>query len=274
MRYIASQMERMGLKPGAPDGTFFVYAVQRGDSSQLWYRSLIDASARAIPGTSGGSAPRVSPDGKRVTFIVGDRTMIAPVAGGEARRLMDDDAPITLQWVSPTRLFAINGGGFRFVWIDPEVGVVEDRTLPRSARCVFGQWLADDETLLCSFNETAVLVDPKTGETRSIRTRATDGSPGAPVSGVSFRLVDGTYMVYLSLDGDLRAAPYDRKRQLIGRSVSLVTGINRDALGAAQYDLTESGLLGYAPSSGDVGARMVVRRPGACLLYTSPSPRD
>ena len=247
----------------APDGSFFVYSVQRGDSSQLWYRSLVDASARAIPGTNGGSAPRVSPDGQRVAFISGDRTMIAPIIGGEPRRLMDDDAPVTLQWVSPTRLFAINGGGFRFVWIDPEVGVVEDRTLPRASRCVYGQWLADDQALLCSFNETAVLVDPKTGVSQSIRTRAKDGTPGAPVSGVSFRLVDGAYMLYLSLDGDLRAAPYDRREHLLGRSVSLVTGINRDALGGAQYDLTTSGLLGYVPSSGDVGSRMVVLRPGA-----------
>ena len=67
----------------APDGSFFVYAMQRGDSSQLWYRSLVDASTRVIDGTNGGTAPRVSPDGKRVTFIMGDRTMIVPLAGGE-----------------------------------------------------------------------------------------------------------------------------------------------------------------------------------------------
>ena len=247
----------------APDGSFLVYSVQRGDSSQLWYRSLVDATARAIPGTNGGSAPRISPDGQRIAFIAGDLTMVIPIAGGAARRLMDDDAPATLQWVSPTRLLAIKGGGFRFLWIDPEVGVVEDRTLPRATRCVFGQWLPGDGALLCSFNETAVLVDPKTGESWSIRVRAEDGTPGALVSGVSFRLVDDTYMLYLSRDGDLRAARYDRRQHLIGRSVSLVAGIHRDALGGAQYDLTASGLLGYATSGGDVGRRMVVLRPGA-----------
>ena len=47
----------------APDGTFIVYRVQHGDSAQLWYRSLVDASARPIPGTSNATRPRISPAG-------------------------------------------------------------------------------------------------------------------------------------------------------------------------------------------------------------------
>ena len=247
----------------APDGTFAVYRVQRGDSAQLWYRSLVDATARPIPGTSGGAAPRISPDGRRIAFIAGDRTLIIPVAGGEPRRLMDGDIPVTLQWVSDTRLFAITSGGYRFTWLDAEVGRVEDRSIARYTRCVYGQWIVADEQLLCSFNETAVLVDPKSGELWPIRTTAADRSPGAAVSGSSFRLIGTDHIIYVSLDGELRAARYDRAKHQIGRSVSIVSGVDRDALGAATFDLAANGLLAFAPSSGSRDAQMVVMREGA-----------
>ena len=246
----------------APDGSFLVYRVQRGDSAQLWYRSLVDASARPIPGTSGATRPRVSPDGRQVAFLAGDRTMIVPIAGGEPRRLMEGDQPVTLQWVSPTRLFAITGGGFKFTWVDPEVGKIEDRSIGRFTRCVFGQWLADEEKLLCSFNETAVLVDPKTGESWPLRTRTADGAAGAAVSGASFQLVGPDHIIYVSLDGELRGARFDSKSKLLGRSVALVKGVDRDAVGAASIDLAESGLLAFVPSSGVLDARLVTLREG------------
>ncbi len=247
----------------APDGSFLVYRVQHGDSAQLWSRSLVDASARPIAGTIGATAPRVSPDGRQVAFLVGDRTMVVPVAGGEPRRLMEGDQPVTLQWVSPTRLFAITGGGFKFTWIDPEVGKIEDRTISRFTRCVFGQWLAEEEKLLCSFNETAVLVDPKTGESWPLRTRTADGAAGAAVSGASFQLVGRDHIIYVSLDGELRAARYDAASKLLGRSVVLIKGVDRDAVGAASLDLADNGLLAFVPSSGVLDARMVTLHEGA-----------
>jgi hypothetical protein len=60
-------------------------------------------------------------------------------------------------------------------------------------------------------------------------------------------VVEGRYLTYISPDGDLRAATYDRKQHLAGRSVSLLGGIRREAVGEAQYDLTAHGMLVYAP---------------------------
>ncbi len=176
---------------------------------------------------------------------------------------MDGDIPVTLQWVSDTRLFAITSGGYRFTWLDAEVGRVEDRSIARYRRCGYAQWIVADEQLLCSFNETAVLVDPKSGELWPIRTTAADRSPGAAVSGSSFRLIGTDHIIYVSLDGELRAARYDRAKHQIGRSVSIVSGVDRDALGAATFDLAANGLLAFAPSSGTRDAQMVVMREGA-----------
>jgi len=70
-------------------------------------------------------------------------------------------------------------------------------------------------------------------------------------------------MLYVSLDGDLRAAPYDRRRHLIGRSVSVDTGIKRDALGIVQLDLTATGMLGFVTGTSASLPQLVLRRPGS-----------
>src|SRR5688572_25079919 len=88
----------------SPAGDFVVYAASRGDSTMLWYRSLRDATVRPIPGTVGATAPRVSPDGSRVGYLVGGRAMVVPIGGGDPRRLRDGQAPMLLQWVSPSTL--------------------------------------------------------------------------------------------------------------------------------------------------------------------------
>jgi serine/threonine-protein kinase len=247
----------------SPAGDFVVYAAQRGDSTMLWYKSLVDGSTRAIPGTTGGAAPRISPDGQRIAFVAGSRTLVVPVAGGEPRRLMEGDFPASLEWVSPTRLLALGSDGFGVKWIDPEVGVVEQRQISNGGRCVFGQWIAEDRRLLCGFNETATMLDPASAVVQPIRTRAADGSPGVPVSGAGFRIIDGAYMVSVSLDGNLRAAPFDRRTLTVGRWVTLATGVGRDAIGAVQMDVSPSGLLGFAPASGGSDAQLVVLHEGS-----------
>jgi serine/threonine-protein kinase len=242
----------------SPAGDFVVYAAQQGDSTLLWYRSLKDATANPIPGTLGATAPRVSPDGSRVAFLVSGRVMVVPVAGGEPRRLLDAQIPATLEWISQTVLLATHVNGTRLSWLDPEVGQTRSKEIPS---CYFGHWIPEDRQLVCAY---ATVVDPESGNSWRIHSARPDGSPGSPLAGSSFRVVDGSYLVYASVDGDLRAAPYDRSRHLAGRSVSLVTGVRREAAGDAQYDVTSSGMLAFAPgANAEVGWLVRLRRGGA-----------
>lgn len=241
------------------DGTFAVYTVQRGDSTSLWYRSLVDATSRRIPGTNGGFNPRISPDGTQLLFMAGQRMLLLPIGGGEPRRLVEAEN-VTLDWASPSRIFAVSADGYRLVWIDPQGGVVSETALTSSSRCVFGAWIAAEERLLCSFNETATIVDPQTGDTWPIRVRLPSGEPGQTVSGSGFHLVGDDHLIWVSLDGELRAAPYDAKRRLVGRAVAMASGVHRDGLGATQLDLSSSGVLGFAPSRGGAQSQIVLRR--------------
>ncbi len=249
----------------AANGDFAVYPVRHGDSTSLWYRSLIDASTHPIAGTAGATMPRISPDGSRLAFTSGNRIVVMPLAGGDAKRLLQGDAPpTTLEWVSPTRLFTIDGEGTGLHWLDAEVGASEasGMTAALKSRCYFARWIASQQRLLCTQGE-GVFEEIKTGITRPIRARNSDGTPGSTVvTGQEFQLVDDRYLVYLGVDGDVRAAPYDRHTDLIGRSVSLLSGIKADAAGAGQMSLTPNGMLVFAPGTATSDVRMVVLHPG------------
>ena len=245
----------------SPRGDFVVYAAQEGDSTLLWYRSLRDATARPIPGTGGATAPRVSPDGSRLAFLVADRVMIVPLAGGEPRRLLENQIPGLLEWIAPTVLLVAHTNAVHLSWIDPEVGQTRTKDLPRS--CYFGHWVPEQRQLLCGWSGGSYLVDPESGQTWTIRATQPDGSPGNPIAGSAFQIVDGRYLVYLSVEGDLLAAPYDPSRHLVGRSVSLVNGIRREAVGDAQFNLSADGTLVFAPGADATVGRIVRLRPGS-----------
>ncbi|MES2305199.1 MAG: protein kinase [Gemmatimonadota bacterium] len=229
----------------SPDGRFVVYPVARGDSTVLWHRDLRDGSGHAIPGTEGAGAPRLSPDGKWIAFVVNGKVMLIPTAGGQARRLVEELAPVTLEWISATRLMMIHNQGYLLSWVDIDAGASKSVQIPR---CLYGRWLADEKLILCSQNESGSLLDPATGQQWPIRREASDTGGGA-LFGAAFQIIDGRYLIYLSADGDLRAAPYQPKSHLVGRSVTLATGVRRDLVGSGQLDISATGMLGYVSGS-------------------------
>ncbi len=244
----------------SPAGDFAVYAAQSGDSSALWYRSLVDGTARLIDGTRGATAPRVSPDRVRAAYLVGGQVMLIPVAGGEPRRLLDGHSVVALNWLSSSSLVVMDEDGNRTTWIDPEAGVQKTE---RGYRCYFASWVSEEKSFLCSVNSGVSIYDPATTQARRLREARSDGSPGLPVTGSAFRIVDRRYLVYISTDGDLRAAPYNPKDQLVGRPVTLVTGVRRDGAGDAQFDVAWNGTLVYAPGGDALLGHLVRLKPGS-----------
>jgi hypothetical protein len=240
-------------------GDFAVYVARQGDSTLLWYRSLRDATVHPIPGSGGATSPRLSSDGSRVAYLVGDRTLVLPIAGGEPRRLLEGKSISALGWLSSRQLFAADLDGNRLNWIDPEGGTVRSKKIPR---CLFGQLVPELKQLICSYNRAATLLDPETGARWNILTSLAGGAAGPVLVGSAFRLIDKRYLVYLGIDGSLMAAAYDPARHQVLRSVALVTGVRREAIGEAQYDLAGDGTLVYAPGVDATVGRMVSLNPG------------
>jgi serine/threonine-protein kinase len=250
----------------SPTGDFAVYVAPQGDSTILWYRSLRDATVRPIPGTVGATAPRISPDGNKVAYFIGGMVMVSPVTGGEARRLFTGQAGSALNWISADTLLALHQDGTRLAWLDAEAGKIEEKMM--TTRCPFGRWIAARRALLCDWNNVAFYVDPVTGiRGTDLRVTGVSGGAGALLRGSSARVIDGRYLVYVAADGDIRAAPYDSRTDLIGRPVSLVRGVRREGVGEGQFEISGDGSLVYAPGKDATVGRLVRLRPGG-----SPEP--
>jgi tRNA A-37 threonylcarbamoyl transferase component Bud32 len=270
----------------APDGSFIVYPVAQGDASQLWYRPLKgEREARPIPGTDGAyGTPYISPDGERVAFASAGRLRVVSTAGGPVTDISSIDTPVGGGWSTGGMLFLSDNDGRVFRWVDPSAG--PGRTLSVSY-CVLPREFRDGQVLcgggaekLGSVLDTA---NPRVKRywRRSRQAGAVDSSY---LAGSDFRMVDGRYLVYLSLDGTLMATRVEHPDSLtVGRSVPLVTGIRRQAYsGAGAYQITPSGMLVYAPGvNGDVGQLVRLGRDGrtaplkvpqAAHLRFTPSP--
>ena len=229
------------------DGAFVVYLVRQGETTALWRRSLKDASAALIPGTTGGGIPRISPDGSQLAFVAGTSVMIAPLAGGQPRRITDFDGQVTgMDWVSPTRLMVVDVEGYRFRWVDTEAGASDSHAIPR---CLDGRWIPAEQRMLCSYGGVGRIIDPVSGAAWVVRGPETVGTGSGPVPGSAFRLVAGKYLLYASPEGDLRAAVYDGRKHRIGRAVTVLSGVRLEAIGTAELDVNASGMLIYAPGA-------------------------
>ena len=243
----------------AADGGFAVYPAMRGESTILWTRSLHDSRGGAIAGTEGGAAAKISPDGSRVAYLVANRVMVVPVAGGTAKQLGVVGSPATLQWVSPRQLVALHTDGNRLTTLDVETGLVRELEINR---CIFGELLPDTNEMICSLNGISWILDLASGKTQTITVRDASGASEGVAQGSDFRIVDGRYVVYVSPSGDLSAASYDRESRALGRSVALVAGVRREGSGPAQFALSSSGTLVYAPGTDAEIVRIVVMRQG------------
>ncbi|MBA2291761.1 MAG: serine/threonine-protein kinase, partial [Gemmatimonadales bacterium] len=241
------------------DAEFVVYAARQGETTAIWYRSLTNDETRLIQGTVGGTAPRVSPDGALVAFLLGDDVMVVPIGGGEARRLLDGQSTNWMQWLSPSELLAADADGSRISELDPAGGTARSRT---ANRCAFGQQLSDHD-FLCSANRMVEIVDPSTTSRLTVRRTASDSSTATLLTGSGFRVIDERYIVWVAGDGALTAASYDPTTRRAGRSVRLVSAVRREAIGEAQFDVAMNGTLVYAPGVDAAVGRIVRLGPGA-----------
>jgi hypothetical protein len=116
---------------------------------------------------------------------------------------------------------------------------------------------------VCRVNGVGVIVDPTGGLSWTIHATAPGGGTGAPVAGSGFKMVGGDLLVYVSPDGDLRAAPYDSATHRIGRPAIVEKGVRAEPLGDAQFDLAPDGTLVFVPGiNAEIGQLVRLRAGG------------
>jgi serine/threonine-protein kinase len=245
----------------APNGEFIVYEGRSGETTQLWIRDTDGQGARPIRGTDGAmSTPRISPDSRSVAFVSEGILQVADLESGTISQVATATDLHGGGWGEDGLIMYSDLDGRWIRWVDPEEGVVREVQM---GYCIYPSQLPGADLFLCGGG------GDKLASTRSIDDPTTlrywtgggriEGSSIDWVSGSDFRVIDGEYVVYISLDGTLRATRIESVDSLrLGRSVALVPGVRRETYtGAGQWDVTDDGTLVYVPGINAEVGRMV-----------------
>ncbi len=238
----------------APQGDFVVYRAGSDTASYLRYQSLVDTTSFAIPGTEGGTAPAVSPDGETLVFLTRQALNIVPVTGGTVRAIAEVHNPTSVRWVAEARILLNDRDGNSLRWIDVESGREETEEVNY---CLLPQPLPGSR-VLCGGGALlyARVLEPDRTTERPVRIgQGGEVDSARYLRGADFRLVDDAYLLYMSMDGDLRAVPFDPESLETGRPVTLIPGIRRQSYtGIGQFGVSADGTLAFAfGANGDVG---------------------
>ena len=232
----------------SPDGSQIVYVGPSEEGSQLWLRRTDQLDPTPIPGSFGAQTPVFSPDGQRVAFATFPLDGIKVVSlGGEP--------PLTVTpggyqlggvaWGPEGSLYIDTGPGMSrlpetggepepFTVLDTataETSHVMPQALPNGRGVLFTVWRTP---LQDAAQYDIAVADTETGAHRTL------------VRGVFARYVEPGYLVYVSVDGTLLAAPFDQNAlEITGPSVALAEGIAVGALGSTSLAVSAEGTLLY-----------------------------
>ena len=243
----------------SPDGTRVVYLA--GDVAPAFYlRALDSTGVRLIPGTVGaGNSPVFSPDGQWLTFWSPAESALKKVAtsGGTAITLAHVEAPRGISWDGEWIVFAHAKGIMRVAANggQPEVIAPID-----SSKVAYGPQLVDDgRSILYTL---ANLTGDDRWDTADIilQSVGTEEKHTLVHGGSAARLLGSGHLVY-AVGSTLLAVGFDLStKQLTGGPVPVVEGVMRAAnlaTGAAQFAVSDNGVLAYIPGSGNPTERTI-----------------
>ena len=260
-----------------PAGRFLVYQTEAPEGSALWYRSLGDSTTRRIEGTDGGSQPAISPDGRRLAFIRGQRggedwtLEVVPVDGGAAvtiSRGADDVS--SLDWLADGRIQLLRSDGKLANWFDPDGGTITARPV---VYCINAAPLPDPDAMLCGGGGEKVAYRTSVRDSSRTEDFWRESDDSAAVLGAGFQVIDDRYLVYLSVGGDLMAAPVDLATNRVGKAVRMASGLGRRFYtGAGTFALSRTGTMVYAQGIDEAVGHLVTA--GDTGLDTLPVGRE
>ena len=251
------------------DGRHVVYRAGFGSGGgQLAVRDIDQLNARLLEGISGARDPFFSPDGRWIGFFDGDELKRVSIQGGPATTICKKEGPSgggswdgdnTIVFGTSelaTGLFRVSasGDGKPTVLTTPDSGKSEGdhlypAVLPDGRGVLFTITAAQPE------NAQVAVLDLKSGGRKTLIRGGSDARY-VDLSTASIRLEwpksgQAGYLLYASA-GALRAVGFDlAKLEVVGDPVLVVDDVVVNGPGAADFAVSRSGTLVYAPGWSD-----------------------
>ena len=234
----------------SPDGSHMVYV----GNGRLYVQPMAELGAHPLSGsefTQGAvTEPVFSPDGQSIAFWSGtDRTLkTIPITGGPPVTVCQADSPFGLSWGNQGLLFGVRHKGI--MRVSANGGTPELLARVEGDEQAHGpQLLPDGRHLLFTiatgtgsdrWEKARVVVQSlASGERKTLLENATDA-----------RYVPTGHLVYAAREGVFGVAFDQRRREPVGRPVSMIAGVRRShsgATGAAQFSVSNTGSLIFVP---------------------------
>ena len=258
----------------SPDGNRIVYVSGTfATGIRLLVRERDQLQATPLSASERGISPSISPDGRRVAFLVqrGPQTFTlktASIDGGPAVTIADPVGVFNGAWGTDGYIYVQGSPNSRFISRVPEGGgSVTAVTVLDSAKGetqhLGARPLGDGRRLLF------IVVTRDSGSRVAIADLPSSSHRYVGVRAQQVWYASSGHLVYLTEQGSLMAVPFDEKRETVrGEPRVILEGFNAD--GAVDIDLSTSGTLVYAFGEDDGPDELVwVNRDGTLI----PSPR-
>jgi eukaryotic-like serine/threonine-protein kinase len=240
------------------DGSMLAFMGDDEGVPAIWLREIESLSARLVPGSTGGSDPFFSPDGRRIAYVQapsGGTTMLlgSPTSGQLRTLAVEGGVPRTLVTDSLGRLGGDWGsdGFIYFPRVDgriarvPENGGATEVIGPPSDErqsLAFPQLLPDGKTLLVHARRPGqanalALLDIATGALRPL------------FDALNGRYLDSGRILYADATGALFAVPFDASRGRVTGAPTALGDVGRPRTNFVMFTAAPSGTLLYQPAS-------------------------
>jgi serine/threonine-protein kinase len=242
----------------SPDGSWLVFEARRGDTRQLFKRSLDRFEAVPISGTEDGFNPFFSPDGEWVGFFVDGKLMKVAISGGPPHLLTEALNPWGATWgpddtivFCPHESFGLwrvsAAGGEAELLVDPELDQGEwdlnwPEFLPDGSAVLHTGWRS-----ITSTASVVGVLDLGTGKTRILLEDANFA-----------RYVPSGHLVF-ARDGLVHVVPFDAdRREVTGAPVPLPEPVLYELEnGVPHLAFSNGGTLAYVAGEGSPKRQLV-----------------
>jgi len=216
----------------SPNGRYLVYVGAADGVYELYLRDLYEDATTHLSGTAGAFSPFFAPNNAWIGFFVGNELFKVHISGSEPVFVAEATNSVGASWASGDQIVMALEEGDRIVKVSASGSTVEDITSYPDSNWMFPFAIRGQEKAISDGR----LINLATGDSSALPLRA----------GHDTRYANG-YLFYES-SGSLLAARFDLSGNMLkSNAIPVITGLRSEIWGAAQWSVSDNGILAYMP---------------------------